>query len=103
MDEPLYALRGADQTAGAANIHLALFRHRFRSTFGAVVGKIKGGPLNIACQIVHNLRNNVPCPLNYDPVAGSYAQTGNFVTVVQGNIGDDHTSNRYGFQTADGR
>ena len=91
MLQPFNALRRADQAAGAAHIDFTFLRHRFAPAFGTVVGKGIGIARIIAGQVFNHLRNYVPGALQHDPVTDAQPQPGNFITIVQRDIGHHHT------------
>ena len=46
----------------------------------------------LARQVVDNLGNDVPCPLNDNSVTGAHAQSLDFVTIMQCHIGHDYAA-----------
>ena len=69
MPQPLEPLRGADETAGAADIDLAFFGDRLAAAFGAMVGEDVRLARLVAGQILDHLRDDVAGALDTHAVA----------------------------------
>src|SRR3546814_15953724 len=69
MDQPLHPLSVADEAPGAAIVYLPIFPHGFRTAIGAFA--VKGPSLTriIAREVIHDLRNDNPCPPHDHAVA----------------------------------
>jgi hypothetical protein len=103
MLEPLDPLCRADQTAGATDVNLAHFRHRFALALRAMVRENIAGALLLTSQILDHLRDHVAGALNAHTVAFAKPQPGDFVAVVQRHIGDDHPAHSDWSQSPDRR
>ena len=96
MAEALETLGRTDEAAGAADVHLPLLAHGFRSADGAMIGIDEGRAVLVARQIFHHLRDDVAGALDDDAVAGPDAKAGNLIGIVQRDVGDDDPANRDG-------
>src|SRR3546814_1385861 len=90
MDQPLHPLSVADEAPGAAIVYLPLFPHGFRTAIGAFA--VKGPYLAriIAREVIHDLRNDIACPLHDNAVTLPQAQPSDLVHIVEGYVGYDH-------------
>ena len=101
MFQPLDALRGTDQAAGAADIDFAFFGNSFGLAFGARRWKDECSPRHIARQVFDDLRDDVACPLHDHPVANANAKPRDLVAIVERYVRHDDATNRDGFQPPD--
>src|SRR3546814_1689360 len=97
----LDALRGADQSAGAADIDFAFPGHRIRSAIGAVRREGPGCALLVAREVLGDLRDDVARALDDDAVARPHPQPRDLVGIVERRVGDDDAAHRHGLQPRD--
>ena len=102
MFKPLSALCGTYETACAAHIDLALFRHRLAAAFGAMIGEVEGIALHLGREVIHKLWNNIARTLDHHAVARAHAQPRDLVPVVQRHIGDCDAADQHRGQPAHG-
>src|SRR3546814_11727847 len=102
MVHPLHTLSVAEEASGAARDYLPLFPHCFRTAIGAFA--VKGPYLTriIAREVIHDLRNDIACPLHDNAVALPQAQPSDLVHVVEGHVGYDHSAHRNGLKPPPG-
>ena len=89
MAQTFEFLRVTDEPAGTADVDLPLLRDRLAATDGAMVGEDIGGAIDVAGQIVDDLRDHVARALDDHPVAGAHAEAADLVAVVERDVRDD--------------
>ena len=107
MLQSLDCLRRTDEPARAATAHIGLalvvdFAHSGRSTDRA---RVRHMP-DLAAAILHHaqdLRDDIPCPLDFDRIAGFHAKAFNFVFIVKRCIRNHDAANRNRGQARDRR
>src|SRR3954451_14425271 len=92
MAQPLEALRGADEPAGAAHVDLAFLGDGLAAAFGTMVGKDVRLARLVAGEVLDHLRDDVAGALDAHAVADAQAEPRDLVAVVKRDVGHDHTS-----------
>src|SRR5690606_28011498 len=95
-------LRATDQAAGAADIHLALLRHRLAAAHRAMIREEIGRAILVAGQIFDYLGNDVAGALDDDTVARPHAQPADLVAVVQRDVRHHDAADRHRGQPSNG-